>query len=160
MCCAKEAAQQSVHSPGRVADSETVGYALLDPDNWRDGKLLNAAFSRTRLRACDLSIYRVESSTAAMILEKVVSPQLQRNQSRSFAGVLRALCADIRACRDQSTNDRQFCVVDDGLDGFESHALLGFSESTAGASSNLQTAARANLVAVFGGDGSIATNLP
>lgn len=149
MVCECEQALQSKHSPGLVQDDEEIVYCLIDPDLYdRDTSTLkNKAFSKTALRKTDLSVIRKHHSSSDEVQEKVINPQVARKPHRRFCGVLVCQSANIRAINNSTKQD--FCVADAGLEGFASHAHLGFCNALASMSKSAQEAARSNLVAAF-----------
>lgn len=152
--CSKEKKQQSNHSPGVVSDEEHILYVLLEPDQWKYGQLTKAAFSDSKLCACDLSVARQEHTDLDAILENVVVPQIDKNPTRQFVGLLMAPCALIRGLRvgesDGTRGDRATCVIDDGISGYEAHSLMAYSESVRRQNRNVRLSVRANLIDTFG----------
>ena len=149
MVCDCERVLQSEHSPGLVRDDEKIVYCLIDPDLIsRDTLTLkNKAFSKSELRRTELSVVRKSYSSVGEVRAKVIALQVARNPHRRFCGVLFCRSANIRAVSGITTQD--ICVADAGLEGFASHAHLGFCEQVAGKSKSVQEAVRSNLVAAF-----------
>ena len=104
------------------------------------------------LRKCELSVVRSDYSSEDEVLSSVINPQLHRDSSRVFVGVLQAKCADIRSLSSDIAL-REICVVDDGQPHFTSHAQRGFSCDVASSTRSVQVAARANLTSLFEVDG-------
>lgn len=154
--CVAELTQQRAASPGVVKADEKLAYILLDPDQWKEGRLTNAAFSKTRLKAGDLSVARASYCSVEQVEEHVVKPQLDRDPGRKLVGAFLARCADIRDIKAQQPPARAICVVDDGSDELPGHALLGYSEATKAQGfweRNRREAIRANLTLAFGAEG-------
>lgn len=157
-CCEKEKSKQSVHSPSVVSDDEYLVYVVLEPDQYKDDELSTAAFSKSKLKDGDLSICRKAYSNAADIRQNIVDPQIENKPHRREVGALQAQCSDVRSILTDNPVCRAFCVNDDGLEGFEAHALLAFSDPTKAPNfwnANDRLAIRANLVRSFGGNSAI-----
>lgn len=149
MVCDCEQVVQSQFSPGLVGNDEDIVYCLIDPDLYdrAAGTLKNKAFSKTDLRKTTLSVVRRRYSSDGEVEAKVIEPQVARNPQRQFCGVLVCQSVEIRSINEICEQD--ICVADAGLEGFESHAHLGFSNEITAKSRSFQEAARSNLVAAF-----------
>lgn len=151
--CPKEITRQKESSPSVVGDKEALLYVLMDPEHWdpRLRRLKNYAFSKSTLMNGELSVCREGHSSPREVCQKIIRPLRVKNPARKFVGLLRAICGDVRALMIVPSNVRVFCVVDDGMPDFRSHALIGFSESAKGmiGDPNWKVAARANLIRVF-----------
>ena len=161
-CCPKEKLPQGRRADhGTVSDHETIGYVLIHPDHWdrRNNIPASAAFSKSKLKNTDLSIFRRELASCAQIQDMVVDSYVRKayqkpgSDGREFVGILLACVAEIRSLRLHEDQARAICVLDDGYDGFESHGLLGFSDCVRDngrwRSKSVLVAIRANLLATF-----------
>jgi len=149
--CPKERFKQKDISPGIVGDGESIVLIIIDPLQWQNGKLIPAAFSKTRLKSCSLSVARGNHSTLAEINSHVVHPQLAK-PGRRLVGSCKTQCSIIRSIIGDQDSARLFCVIDDGLDDYPAHAVIGFSDHTKSDnfwSRNQRTAAIANLSLAF-----------
>lgn len=157
MCpCPKEQIQQKRESPGQIGSDESIVYILLQPDHWQQGGLSAAAFSKSKLKAGDLSVCRGQYCTDKQAAEHIVAPQIAKNSRRTLVGAFRAQCSEIRAIEAQNPKVRVICVIDDGTAAFPAHALLAYSELTKGKEfwqRNEQTAVRGELTRVFNAAG-------
>jgi len=145
--CPEEDERQCPDSPGVVVDDESLGYLLYSPELWLGGELSNAAFSRSKLRAGQVSVFRTQYCDAAIVEREAWAPLQARDPNRALAGVAVALCERIRLVRNGP--DRAVCVVDAGRPNYAAHAHLGFSSSVTNSSPSIQTAVRANLCRAF-----------
>lgn len=132
--CPRERAAKNAYSPGIVEDEEQMVKVLVSPDDWDGQELTPAAFSRKKLRNCELSLVRAKYSTLDIVKEEVVKPQLIRDPKRKVEGCAIARCSEIRGIT-TSDGERVYCIIDDPvvyMDGKlgAGHALLGFTENT------------------------------
>ena len=152
--CPKERTQQSIYSPSTVANDEPILKVILDPTHYENGRIKKAAFPKNQLDAETLSVCRASYSSPEEINDQVVAPMMARNPRKSFVGVLRAVCREIRALVIEPEAVRVICVIDDGLEHYRAHAHLGFSGTTRvegfWAVPNRKEAVRANLARAFG----------
>lgn len=139
--CAKEDSTQSAFSPGVVSNEEPIVYALVQPDTSSV-----KAISKSRLKESTLSVCRAAHCAGAHAHAQIVQVLLEKNGERIEEGFFYALCSEIRAIMLGETNQGAFCVVDDALEGFESHAHVGFSDPKDSKLKNHREAARANLL--------------
>lgn len=155
--CPEELSKQSALSPCVVGDEENVVYVLFKPDHWDGERLMPAAFSKSKLRQRDLSICRPQHTSLEVVSGMVVMPYLAKSPERTVVGGVSALCGDLRDLRHEDVPDRRsVCVVDDGLEGFEGHALLGFACSAAEKgfwTRNREVAVRSDIVRQFSKSG-------
>lgn len=155
--CARELSKQKELSPCVVDDDEDVVYVLINPDYWDGLDLKAAAFSKTKLRGHDLSICRARYTSVERARSKIVEPYIESIQTRKEAGGLRAVCADLRQVRHDDVPDKRLvCVLDDGLEGFEGHAVIGFACAVGDSSfwtRSRQVAVRQDIVKQFSKNG-------
>jgi hypothetical protein len=147
--CPQEQTQQREHSPGLVASDEDILYLLLHPRHYADHGVTAEAFSKKKLMARSLSVARQRHTSRVELEERVIKPQLARNQQLTFVGMLRAHCASIRALT--MRGGRAVCVIDDALAVYPGHAVLGFAATTPAFRPSEQVAIRERLLEVFGG---------
>lgn len=147
--CPCENKKQSKFSPDKVANNETLLFALVEPHNFEDNGIKKRAFSRSELKSKQVSVSRREYTDKTSFQSAVITP-LTAKDGRRFIGVLKATCQDVRLIRTKETpSQRAVCVVDNGLEHDEAHAHLGFSEIAASQDKNQQSAHRLNLLRVF-----------
>ncbi|GLI23426.1 hypothetical protein GGQ86_003039 [Xanthobacter flavus] len=148
--CPKEAQTQSEHSPCVVEGHERILYVLLDPDDINDGQIAATAFKKSDLKSCSLSVCRVEYSESSEVFDRIVNPKLEKNSERQLVGGFSVICSRIR---DLAIDGRRtFCVIDDGLEDYCAHAVIGFSDVTKEKDywqKNNREKARADLVYLF-----------
>jgi hypothetical protein len=149
--CDKELSKQSDHSPSTVADGEILVYALINPLNVtnEDGTIKVAAFSKSGLKRGDLSVCRASLITGADAKAKTVDIIVAKQPGRSDSGYLVAKCGDVRAIKLGETAVRAICVNDDGLEDFQAHAHLAYSNPQEEKMRNHREAARAELTTLF-----------
>jgi hypothetical protein len=155
-CCPKERVPQTpqYHRFGVVADAENVLYVVLYPDQYSGGELSTGAFSKSKLRSCELSVCRMHHSSSSEVMQQVVCPQLARNPKRSFVGALYARAEEIRSIRaDVDDTVQVICVIDDGRENYKAHAHMCYSDCVVTCKTfwqrNRQVAVRAELIARF-----------
>jgi hypothetical protein len=108
--------------------------AGIHPLNYQDGELLPSAFDNRKLRKMDISVCRRERSSwnefKTAVIDAVINKgnALNPPQIRTCEKVFVARCDEVRQIIVEGANIGAFCVVDDGLDGFPSHAVVGFSD--------------------------------
>ena len=142
--CPAESVKQSQHSPSVVSDGESIVYALVEPITYRDGSV--TLISKSKLKDNEQSVCRAHYCTGADAKSKITEALIERDPSRIDQGFLYAHASEIRAVLLGETGEGAFCVIDDGLDGFEAHAVLGFSNPSDVKFRSHREAARANLV--------------
>ncbi len=142
--CTKESSSQSEFSPGVVGDSEPIVYALVNPETSSVKDV-----SKSRLKQSDLSVCRAAYTTGKEAHTNIVQSLISKNSNRTEEGFYYAMCSEIRGITLGETNQGAFCVIDDALEGFESHAHLGYSEPTEPKLKNHRESARANLSLLF-----------
>ena len=148
--CPCEVTKQSNYSPAKVANGETLLYALIEPHNYEQNNISARAFSRTELTECQVSVSRKKHTTKEILQKEVIDVLLQKDPRRKFIGVLQAGCGEVRSLKTHDPkNKRVFCVIDDGTLNNTGHAHMGFSEITKDQPKNLKTAHRANLILLF-----------
>ena len=149
--CPCEATKQSKHSPGKVSNSETLLYVLIEPHNYQQNDISARAFSRSELTDSQVSVGRKQHTPKEILQKEVIDVLLQKDPRRNAIGVLQADCREVRKLKtDEPKNKRVFCVIDDGTLKNPGHAHLGFSEVTKHHPKNHKTAHRANLIRLFG----------
>ncbi|RWE78781.1 hypothetical protein [Mesorhizobium sp.] len=143
--------KQSPFSSGVVKNREPIVYALIDPDQIQRGTI--QAISKSRLKKSDLSVCRAQETTAQEAWKNIVVGQLENIPTRIDEGYAWARASEIRNLKLARPNIGAFCVIDDGLKHFGSHAVLGFSPAPQGFDSNTiandREAARGNLLRLF-----------
>ncbi len=108
-------------------------------------------FQKQGLKAVPYSVARGNHSTVAEINSHVVHPQLAK-PGRRLVGSCKTQCSIIRSILGDQESARLFCDIDDGLDDYPAHAVIGFSDHTKSDnfwSRNQRTAAIANLSLAF-----------
>ena len=144
--CECEDSQQSVHSPGVVANEEPIIFVLTDPLTIEHGSVKD--FSKSELKKKRLSICRSKYSTSEQLKEQVVDVLLVGSSRRTHVGALWAECHEIRAVCLGASEVGAFCVIDDGLEDYKAHGVLGYSDANLSLR-NEREAARGNLKELF-----------
>jgi hypothetical protein len=127
--CPEEDEAQSA-SPGTVADSEMIVFALIFPEAANEESL--ARFEKGKMKTRSVSISRSAHSNHAEMMDKVVTPQLA-NPHRKYLGFQVATCEEVRSVMIVAKDGSQtelgaICVIDDAYDDYTGHARMGFSE--------------------------------
>lgn len=129
--CQRECVKQSKFSPdppGVVENSESIGRLIIAPEHVDEetGEIKTAAFKKEQLAGDGLSVARLSFATKEEL--KAVGEDLAgRRAETKFCGLIQAEVREIR--RLNSDGARIFCVLDDGLEEFYSHALVLSSKS-------------------------------
>lgn len=144
--CEREGSQQSSHSPSVVDDGEPIVYFAIDPTT-ASAKSIKE-FSRSKLKDFDMSVCRSAYCSEGDALNSVFAPVKQKNPDAGFIGALWAFAKEIRAIPLGDTFSA-FCVLDDGLDNYAAHAVMGFSLPTDSRLMNNRAAARLDLRYLF-----------
>lgn len=145
--CPEESVQQSVHSPGVVSDSESIVYALVEPLTYQGGSV--TAISKGKLQRAEQSVCRAEMCTGDFARTKIVDALREKDPTRLDHGFVYAPASEIRSITLGNTSEGAFCVVDDGLEDFEAHAILSFSIPSDIKFRSHREAARGNLLLLF-----------
>jgi hypothetical protein len=134
--CPEEEIQQTANSPGIIEPTESIVFALVKPLTANAGSVAN--LSTSKLKARNLSVCRGDYSSYADLIRNVVEPQLNRDPSREYIGYHWAPCHEIRSIMTQPSGAGKmsppsqpvgaFCVIDDAVDGYPAHAVIGFSK--------------------------------
>ena len=146
--CPDEKKQQSRLSPGIVDDCETLGRVVHHEDQCQDGELQPALFPIDELRRPapeGLSLMRTDGMDFEECHE-TARRALSRPEGWRWYGLATARCRCVRNIRTTS-DSRAFCVVDDGLKDYRSHALIRLHGPDPGPSAVRRL--RATLLALF-----------
>ncbi|MER8374427.1 hypothetical protein [Mesorhizobium sp. M1406] len=140
-----------MHSSGLIKNNEPIVYALIDPDQIEGGGIKD--FKKERLKKSELSVCRAWDASAEEARAYIVAKQLEKIATRTDEGYAWTPAKDIRAIRLTGLDIGAFCVVDDGLEDFKAHAVLGYSKAPEGYDgnklANQREAARGNLLLLF-----------
>jgi len=125
--CPKESATQSVFStnpPGVVLDKEVLGRILISPEHVdkETGVVKKAAFKKDELKGSGLSVSRLQYVDPDE-LDARARELAERRPENDYVGIISANVSTIRALKDDG-DKRSFCVVDDGLEDYQSHAII------------------------------------
>lgn len=152
--CPKESSKQKEESPSIVEDREILAYVLMSPHYYdrESCRPKQTAFSKSKLKAGKLSVCRVAHTSLETVKKQVVEPQKERHPEWHLAGTLTSTCSRIREIRFKGVENRVYCIHDDGKQGFEGHAHIGFSESFDFSEINNRAAARGELLKAFESD--------
>src|SRR5258706_12825595 len=82
-------------SPGVVEDSEMLVFALICPVTADVNSV--AKFEKGKLNSKDVSVGRSAHSSFDEMIEKVVTPQIQNDNTRQYLGFQVSRCEDVRA---------------------------------------------------------------
>lgn len=127
--CPRETTQQSKLSPSIVADSEYVLRAVYRTDHIdSDNNLTTTNIPLQQIiepKGDGYSVNR-ESLFTFEIASKLANEFEEKNSKNEFQGFCKASVKSIRALRkdNEGTQIRTFCVLDDGLENNEAHALI------------------------------------
>ena len=148
--CPRELTKQSQHSPdppGVVVDDEFVAKLVIAPQHIEPGtgQVRNALIQKDELERQGTSVVRLQFSSEQEVGE-LAQKLTSRDARKSFCGIIKAAVSRIRELR-SSEGTRTFCVIDDGLPGQPSHALIFSSSALNGP--NVRRA-REDLLQLFG----------
>ncbi len=123
--------QPQTASPGIVDDSEMLVFALICPVTADANSV--AKFEKGKLKDRNVSVSRSAYSSFVEMIEKVVTPQIQTDNTRRYLGFQVSSCQDIRALllfshKEEATDRGALCVIDDSYDDYVGHARMGYSE--------------------------------
>lgn len=145
--CPNERSQQSTYSPGVVTCGEPIVYALIEPDNYRDGSA--QAFSKSRLKQGQLSVCRSAHARLEDARQAILDGMLAKDPNRSDRGIMWAPSDDIRMLRWPGTDEQAICLVDHGFKDYRAHAHIGLSNPSDPNTRNGFEAVRGQLLSVF-----------
>lgn len=145
--CEKEDVRQSVHSPDVVRNEEPIVYFGIDPTTTENRTIKD--LSKSKLQSCELSVCRAPFISENDAREKIFKPIQTRQEGARLDGVLWATAEEIRAVTLGDTNIGAFCVIDDGLESYAAHAVLGYSGVSDKKLMNHRNSARGNLKLVL-----------
>ncbi len=121
-------------SPGLIELDEQILWVVLNPENSRAKKFGVTKFTKKKLKSSSLSVVRKQHSSAVQIQEKVITPRTaldeEGNPKQEYDGIVWAVAGDIRGITDHNTNERLICIFDSPIVGFESHAMMRYSDAT------------------------------
>lgn len=125
--CPEENNKQSVYSPdppGVVLNPEHLVRIVIAPEHIdkETGEVKNAAFKKDEFKADGLSLSRAEFATVEELTTQAENLASSREENE-FMGVLVGQVQAIREITD-GAGARVFCVIDDGLEDYPSHALV------------------------------------
>lgn len=149
--CPKESRRQKKYSPRRVFDNEPIVYAVIDPLQFSSGSLKQ--IKSDKLKHDDLSVCRSKFTSGEAARKSIVVPQIAKDPSRIDMGYLWATAREIRGIQLPNVKLGAFCVVDDGLEQFRAHAVLGYATAPDGVDvsklASLRQSARGDLLLLF-----------
>ena len=115
--------------------------------------MTNAAFSHSKLKQGELSISRIQYTSADQVRQNIIDPQIERKPERRFVGIFIVKCTKLRSMKAAyPKNSRAICVIDDGTANDNAHAVLSYSthaEEQNYWSRNDRYTVRANLIDAF-----------
>ncbi len=149
MECAEENSKQSPHTPdppGVISNEENLLRIIIAPEHQdlETGEIKTAAFKKDELKGEGLSFARMKLASEAE-LNLHASALASTRAENQFMGVLIGNVGAIRQIVDNGA--RAFCVLDDGLVDFPSHAIVKRSGNQGDGAIKR---ARAQLMKVFG----------
>ena len=146
--CPEEKKQQSSLSPAVVEDCETLGRVVHHDHHYQDGELQPALFPIDDLRLPargGLSVMRTDGKGFEESHE-TARKALAQPQTWRWHGLATARCRGVRDIKTESDR-RAFCVVDDGLEDYRTHALVRWHGPDPGPAAVRRL--RAKLLALF-----------
>ena len=124
--CPGETKLQSTFSSGLVADNEPIARVAYLPQHiGPDGLPAPGLLPSQDLLDTDrrgLSTIRVRGMAAAGC-DRIIRQRILKSHSQSYHGLAIVCCLAVRDQRD-GKRERIWCVIDDGEEAFESHALI------------------------------------
>ena len=129
MQCECEKRQNSIHSPGPVIDGEKVARFLYLDDHVDElnGTLKPGAFPITELIERNGYSFSRLSYVDDTYIDRRAREFVRQDTGRRFLGIAVCHVEKVR-CLALSSSKRALCVVDDGLEGDPSHALVCLPE--------------------------------